>query len=547
MDRSKPVFATLFLLTAVLILLLFLLAAVPPVSRDALTHHLAVPNLYINHGRIYEIPDLVASYFPMNLDLLYALPLMFGNDIAPKYIHMAFGLLSAILLYRYIRRRLNRSYALFGVLLFLSLPIIVQLSITVYVDLGLIFFSTASILCLLKWFETRRKLRYLIMAAVSCGLALGTKYNGLVVFLLLTFSVPYLYAQNSSSKSNIDTEGFKWSIALGYTVIFVLVSVAIFSPWALRNYLWTGNPLYPLYDTLFNPQNPFFERKLNPFAIRRMLYHESIWQTLAVPFRIFFQGQDNDPALFDGRLNPYLIIFAIPGIFFGDPSEKRIKVEKTIWAGFAILFILMVFFTREMRIRYIAPAILPLVILNVFGVKNIFYWLGKLKKGPRRSGIQMSIVFGLLFLLSLNCHYLYRKWETVRPLDYLCGKMDRESYILHYRPEYAVIRYANKNITNEHRLLCVFLGNRRYYFQKETMFLEWAQFKEMLDKSKDSSDMVSTLREKHITHIVIGVNGLKYWSGKTLTEKNQEILKKLLSDHSQILVEINGYALLKIR
>lgn len=115
---------------------------------------------------------------------------------------------------------------------------------------------------------------------------------------------------------------------------------AMFSPWAMRNYLWTGNPLYPLYDTLFNPQNAFIERKLNPFAIRRMLYNESIWQTPAVPFRIFFQGQDNDPALFDGRLNPYLIIFAILWIFFGKPSERQIKVEKTIWAGFAILFII---------------------------------------------------------------------------------------------------------------------------------------------------------------------------------------------------------------
>lgn len=76
MDRSKIAFATQIILTAALLALIFILAAVPPVSRDALTHHLAVPQLHISHGRVYKIPDLVASYFPMNLDLLYVIPLI---------------------------------------------------------------------------------------------------------------------------------------------------------------------------------------------------------------------------------------------------------------------------------------------------------------------------------------------------------------------------------------------------------------------------------------------------------------------------------------
>ena len=58
-----------------------ILACVPPVSRDALTHHLAVPKLYLKHGGIYEIPALVFFYYPMNLDLLYMIPLYFENDI----------------------------------------------------------------------------------------------------------------------------------------------------------------------------------------------------------------------------------------------------------------------------------------------------------------------------------------------------------------------------------------------------------------------------------------------------------------------------------
>ena len=69
----------------VLILAIVILSAVPPVSKDALVHHLAVPKLYLEHGGIYEIPSMPFSYYPMNLNLLYMIPLYFGQDIIPKF------------------------------------------------------------------------------------------------------------------------------------------------------------------------------------------------------------------------------------------------------------------------------------------------------------------------------------------------------------------------------------------------------------------------------------------------------------------------------
>ena len=50
-----------------LLVVISLLNTLPPVSRDALTHHLAVPKLYLQHGGMYEIPELFFSYYPMNL------------------------------------------------------------------------------------------------------------------------------------------------------------------------------------------------------------------------------------------------------------------------------------------------------------------------------------------------------------------------------------------------------------------------------------------------------------------------------------------------
>ena len=94
---------------ALLIVSIAVLSCVPPVSRDALTHHLAVPKIYLAKGGIHEIPSIPFSYYPMNLDLLYLIPLYFGNDITPKLIHFSFVLLTALLIFRYLKNRFNTN------------------------------------------------------------------------------------------------------------------------------------------------------------------------------------------------------------------------------------------------------------------------------------------------------------------------------------------------------------------------------------------------------------------------------------------------------
>jgi len=319
------------------------LASVPPVSRDALIHHLAVPMLYIEHGAIYEIPQIRFSYYPMSLDYLYLIPLYFGNDIFPKYIHFAFALATALMLFCYLKAKINTEYALFGALFFLSIPVVVKLSIVVYVDLGLIFFSTASILYILTWLENDFKLKYLIISAVSCGFALGTKYNGLIVFFLLTLFVPFIYLRSASNRTASQMKGF------GYGVIFFAVAFLIFSPWMIKNYIWTDNPLYPLYDGWFNPKiiktaASSASSGWNHFSIRHYVYKDSWWEIALVPIRVFFCGEDGKPKFFDGRLNPFLLLLPFFSLLNIRGFSSVVKTQKKILLSFSILFLFFVFF-----------------------------------------------------------------------------------------------------------------------------------------------------------------------------------------------------------
>jgi hypothetical protein len=473
-----------------LIVAVIVLSGVPPVSRDALTHHLAVPKLYLKHGGMYEIPALAFSYYPMNLDLLYMVSLFFGNDIIPKFIHFAFALLTAWLIFGYLKKRTDRVYALVGVLFFLSIPVIVKLSITVYVDLGLVFFSTGALINFFKWLEKSFKLRYLIISAIWCGFALGTKYNGLILLGLLTLFVPFGYSRvshavaktNHLSNANIANTSKTAISAIGYATAFMLIALVIFSPWAIRNYIWTSNPIYPMYDKWFRHEADGHRRQesddrdnqpkafggqtsglINPFVMRKIIYQEKGWQIATVPVRIFFQGKDNSPKYFDGKLNPYLFFLPLFAFIFNRKANPIVKREQKILIAFAVLFLLLAFFQRDLRIRYIAPIIPPLVILSVFGLKNIICAINNKWSGYAPKVGTGAIVVGVSLLVCLNAVYIRQQFQRVQPISYLSGRIGREAYIQKYRPEFAVIQFANATLAEQVKIFCLFLGNRSYY------------------------------------------------------------------------------------
>ena len=347
-----------------IVLSISLLASVPPVSRDALTHHLYIPKLYIQHGGIYEIPSLKFSYYPMNLDLLYMIPLYFKNDIAPKFIHFAFALATVFLIYQYLSRRIHQTYALLGSLLFLSIPVIIRLSSTVYVDLGLVFFLFASQLYIYRWIESGFRIKYLIISAVFCGLGLGTKYNGLIGLFLLGLFIPFVYSRYHSSKESYDGR------SIFYGAVFTLIALLVFSPWMIRNVFWTGNPVYPLYNRVFNAAETKSVEAMNEtviekrsqmshIEIRRQIYGENWWEIALIPIRVFFGGRDDSPAHFDGRTNPFLLLLPIFALFGIRNRSKQVKTEIMLMFFFSILFFLFAFVQYHIRIRYFAPSFQP--------------------------------------------------------------------------------------------------------------------------------------------------------------------------------------------
>jgi hypothetical protein len=533
----------------IIILCLMVLACTPPFDRDGLIHHLQIPKLYLQHGSIYEIPELVFSYYPMNLDLLYMGALRFDNDILPKYIHMAFGLATALLLYSYLKKRLSRTYAYLGAIFFLSIPIIVKLSITVYVDLGLVFFSTASLLLLFYWLETK-KLRHLLLAGVCCGLGIGTKYNGLLVLFILTFMVPILFIRSQEQEQKTAVRSVRAA------VLFCFATLLAVSPWLIRNALWTGNPVYPLYNGVFNRAAAPAEDTATSdgakgggvrgvFATRHVLYGENIWQLLLLPARIFFEGQDDDPRYFDGRLNPFL--FLLPLLIFLRLAARQVRIEQVALVAFSLLYFLFAFNTGVLRIRYLVPMVPFLVILSMYGLHNLETLAEQHLK--HRPLVLLVWLLPTSLLLAWNGSYIYQQVQKVDPLSYITGRLSRDAYLTKQLPEYTVMQYANKNLPVSAKILCVFAGWRGYYLDRPHSFdyhgnqnglLAWLQRSEMT-----SEEIKQLLAKNGTSYLLIRQDLLYQWlqQAKISTQQlwlefEQRYMLPLASHSQYILYQI---------
>jgi len=521
-----------------------ILALTPPIARDALIHHLAIPKLWIMHGGFYDTPWAVYSYYPMNLDLLYLIPLYFGNDIIPNFIHLGFGIGTAVIIYYYLRRRLNHIAGLLGGLIFISTPIIFRLSAVAYVDLGLVFFITVSVLAFIRWRESEYKqYKWLWISSVAMGLALGTKYNALVAYFFLVLAVVFIHSRDV---------GDQWK-AVKHGLIFFVISLLAFTPWLIKNIIFTGNPLYPLFNGIFN-SNAGSEggaysvvsgySHIGMFKMREMLYGESLWEILLIPVRIFFQGQDNSARYFEGVLNPILIIF-VPFAFI----KNNMKIEKFFFLYFSIYFILITFFLDQIRTRYILPVIPFLVILTVMGLVNIFEWLTA-RESLSRKIYMFSLVIFLIALLTMNVIYIKEYYLRIDPTNYLLKKESREDLIIRHDSSYPAMMYINKNTPGDSKIRLILLAGRGYYLDRiyeEDPSSGIDTIRGLVTASSNDTTFQNYLNSLRCSHMLIHYDLFQKFLKDNYSPAAVNQISQRMGKFLESVYNANGYAVFKLR
>ena len=553
---TKTAFAAAYALWIGFVLVL---ASVPPVSRDALTHHLAVPKLWAEAGGIVEIPHVLFSYYPQLLDVLYTLPMLAGNDIAPKYLHFLFGLLTAVMIFLFVRRRIGSAWGAIAGLMYLTIPLITKLSVTVYVDLGLMCFTTAAIFSAVIWLEDTSRIRWLLIAAVCSGLALSTKYNALVSFVILGLLVPLFYLRTRDDKKSEQINTVK------YGLVFGIISLLVFSPWMIRNIALTGNPIYPLgagpfqatpleataySDEMSAEEHAEFaireqmvngEKALGPLLTRKFVHEESLPYTLLIPARVFYEGRDDSPKYFDGRLNALLLILPLLLIYLGRQVGFR-PVESSFFGAYAVLMVFLVFMTKDMRIRWISTIVPPLIVLSTYSIYAMHRWLLSSGRSPRvANGAVAGVV--ALFLVP-NLAYAASLLGKIDPLPYVTGQQSYEAYRRAHLPEYGVVAVANEAVAEDGKLLVLHMGYRSYYFDVDAIVVN-AVFASLAASSSSATELAERLRRLGYTHIFTRDDFFLNWLDST----DESVKRRVTEFLEQYVVPVageNGFGLYEV-
>lgn len=265
-----------------------LLAFAPPFAWDGMTYHLVGPERYRLDGRITTHTDNHHLGFPQGLDLLYGLAMLpFGRATAAVPVHYFAGFLALLAAAGIIRRHSDRAAVHTGLLIiFSSYSIWLQFTMP-FIDLGMMLYGALALIAVFQW-HTQRGIKWLAMAGVCVGLAMGVKYTG--ALLGVSLGIFLLIDQPRRVLPN--------------AVVFGAAALLVFLPWMLKGALLYQNPIYPYifggpgWDDLraasFNQTET------------AMLATDAAWQWFVLPFSATFLGVQNY-APYDFTTGPWLL------------------------------------------------------------------------------------------------------------------------------------------------------------------------------------------------------------------------------------------------
>ena len=156
----------------------------PPWDYDGLMYHLLGPKLFLEQGRIFPYPDNWYINAPFTVEMIFSLGMAFGDDIFPKLIHFSLGVSYVIATYVLASRWLQEDKTWLAVAILLGIPTLPIWAGFAYIDLGWSLFEVLATLAMIIWWRKGGD-RWLVLSGLMIGLAMGSKYLGLMGFGLL--------------------------------------------------------------------------------------------------------------------------------------------------------------------------------------------------------------------------------------------------------------------------------------------------------------------------------------------------------------------------
>jgi hypothetical protein len=452
------------------------------VSTDALEYHLLIPKIFFKMGKIDYIPSLLESNYPCLASYIYMLVTPLAGDIVCKSLHFWTGIFILFAMGRLIAKTSPGTSRLLGPALYLSMPVFVIILGWAWNDAFFVFFLLLSISYLLDYHmadRDRRSPRSLFLAGTMAGLASWMKYTFVMLFLviLLLLLVAVLRWQ------------WKWYHLFWFFLPIGLISMLVF----VKNWVFTGNPVYPFLNNIFH--SPYWTDAANEYFIRALTRWEIPdwnWSTYFLfPFRMTLK-----PLLVDTHPGILPLVF-IPLLFFRS-STKGITFLKTF-----LVFSVLVWLVIQTETRSLLTMFAVFFCVTAIGIERMA-WKHKAFRRPVVLFLCLAVLANLGITIVTN-------YQLTKPIAYMLGLETGKTFLLREAKSQMTYEWLNRNPAVGKVLLVGFFGP--YYLEKPAYFSSVCDppITELLSNGiKDPGSLWEKFCSLGITHVAINEKQYKH-------------------------------------
>jgi hypothetical protein len=283
--------------------LYFFSAMAPEFSPDGVSYHLSFVAKYnLAHGFV-RIPTNLYAQLSQGVELLYLMAFSFGRHSAAALVHYAFLLALALAILSYGRRIGYPVAGAAAALLVYASPVVGMDGTTAYIDVAVAAILFALYYLVQLW-DRQRSTALLLVIGLVAGFGYAAKYTAVL-------AIPYAM-------------GFvAWrSRRMKPALMVGLCSTVLIAPWIIKNVVWVGNPLSPMFNQWF--PNPYVHIGMER-AWRTYLTHYNLQNRWTIPLEITMRGES-----LCGFLGPVFLLIPL-GLF-----ALRVREGRRILAAAAL-------------------------------------------------------------------------------------------------------------------------------------------------------------------------------------------------------------------
>jgi hypothetical protein len=202
-------------------------------------YHLSAPARWLHEQTLSYLPTYTNTNTSMGFEMLYAIALSFGEPLGAKLLHYSAGLWTLLSVVVCARRLGDETAGIISVSALLIKTPIVNLSYIfplAYVDFPSCWAAVMSVLAWLAW-RRHPNQQGLLIIALCTGIAVSFKLT----------AAPLVVAWTCAIALELRIRGTSWLEVVKRLLVFGVVAAAPICLWPLRNFLVTGNPIYPMF------------------------------------------------------------------------------------------------------------------------------------------------------------------------------------------------------------------------------------------------------------------------------------------------------------